>query len=214
MDYHWDGDLEEKQRELVVLFTRRLLPDIKRRLGHDGDAQSAAGPDAPSPAVRIVELAFWRPGVANSRIELPVEITHIICLDPPAVRTADGVVYPTASDADLIESKVIALLNRRFIEHRDFCDIFLFANHLTAHAAQRLQTKLAQLGMSPDAIEQRLRNFREARDYHIRSIDAVIGEQLDPVPAASIVAAGGGSLVLDAVLEVLTTKLNLPGGKA
>lgn len=210
IDYHWEGDLEAKQAELVILFARRLLPEIKHRLGFDGEARAAGGPEAESPAVRIVELAFWQIGVAFSRIQVPVEITRIICLDPPAVRAAAGIVYPTASDADLIEAKIIALLNRRVIEHRDFCDIFLFASHLAPNAAGRLQTKLQQLAINPAVIAQRLRDLRDHRDYHIQAIESVIARQLDPPAAANIAAAGGGKLILDAVLDVLT-KLKLPG---
>lgn len=212
IDYHWEGDLQEKQAELAALFARRLLPDIKRRLGYEGDVRIGTGPEADSIAVRAIELAFWRPGVAYSRIELPVEIKRIICLDALAVRTAGGVVYLTSSDADLIESKVIALFNRRVIEHRDFCDLFLFANHLVPNAPQRLEVKFAQLGIGPDRIAHRLRHFREGRDYHAGAIEDVLADQLDSSAAAGIVAAGGGKLVLDTVLEILSSTLRLAGG--
>ena len=33
IDYHWSGDLEEKQRELVALFRKRLIPSVRRRFG-------------------------------------------------------------------------------------------------------------------------------------------------------------------------------------
>lgn len=209
IDYHWEGDIEEKQTELVALFMRRLLPDIKRRLGYEGDARAATGPEAQSPAVRVVELAFWQPAIAFSRIEIPVEITRIVCVDQLAVRTVSGVVYPTASDADLIESKIIALLNRPVIEHRDVCDIFLFSSHLAPDAAQRLQVKLAQLSIAPEVVSKRLHQLSEHRDYHLRALEALIADQLDPPAAANLAAAGGAKLVLDTVLDVLKTKLNL-----
>lgn len=209
IDYHWDGDLQAKQSELVELFGRRLLPEIKRRLGYDGDVRCATGPEAMSPAVSTVELAFYRPGVAYSRIEIPVDLTRIICLDPLVVRTAAGVIYPTASDADLIESKVIALLNRPAVEHRDFCDLFLFASHFAPNAAQRMRTKLARLSLDSSAVNRRLHALRDGRAYHVRAIDALIGEQLDDTAAANLRAAGGAAIVFDTVWDLLRNRLKL-----
>ncbi len=209
IDYHWEGDLDTKQHELISLLDRRLLPEIKRQWGYEGNVRAATGPNADSPALRIVELAFWLPGVPNSRLEIPVEVTRIVCLDSPAARTANGVVYPTASDADLIESKVIALLNRPVTEHRDFCDLFLFSSHLAADAAERLHTKLTQLGISQEQVARRLRDFMTKQDFHLRQIQAVVDGQLDPTAAVNINAAGGARLVYQSVLEVLLKKLKL-----
>ena len=205
IDYHWDGDLQAKQSELVELFARRLLPEIKRCMGYDGDVRCATGPE--STAVCTVELAFWRPGVSYRRIEIPVDITRIVCLDAPVVRTATGVIYPTASDADLIESKVIALLNRHVVEHRDFCDLFLFASHFRPDAASRIRTKLATLSLDPHAVSKRLRALRDSRAYHIRAIDAVIADQLDETAAANLRVAGGAATVFDTVFDLLLNRL-------
>jgi len=210
IDYHWDGDLAQKQAELVTLFQKRLLPDIKRRFALDGDVRPAIGPDADSPSARIVELAFWRPGVAYSRMEVPVEITRIVCLDPSIARTANGVVYRTASDADLAESKVIALMNRRVVEHRDLCDLFLFSNHFIPAAADRLQRKFAILQIRHEVISARLADLRGNKAYHTKALGEVIAGQLDEAAAANINAAGGAAIVLDAVLSLLHT-LNLSG---
>lgn len=208
LDYHWAGDLVAKQTELVSLFNRRLLPEVKRRLGYDGDVRTATGPESDSPAVRIVELAFWSAGVPG-RIEIPVDITRIACRDPVTVRTADGVVYPTPSDADLIESKVIALLNRRYIQHRDFVDLFLFSSHLRPDSAERLREKFATLSIGRESISRQLQDFDTHPDYHIRSIAAVITEQLDPSAAANIEAAGGAKMLFAEVRQLLVTKLKL-----
>ncbi len=207
IDYHWDGDLPTKQSELVELFARRLLPEIKRRMGYDGDVRCATGADAQSTAVSTVELAFWRPGVPYSRIQIPVDLTRIICLDAPTVRTATGVICPTASDADLIESKVIALLNRHVVEHRDFCDLFLFASHFRPDAASRIRTKLARLSLDPRAVSSRLRALGDSRAYHIRAIDAVIADQLDETAAANLHVAGGAAIVFDTVIDLLLNRL-------
>ena len=208
LDYHWEGDLAAKQAELVSLFTRRLLPEVKRRLGYDGDVRGAAGPGTDSPAVCVVELAFWS---ANSpgRIEVPVDITRIVCHDPLTVRTVDGVVYPTPSDADLIEGKVITLFNRRYIQHRDFVDLFLFSSHLRPDSTERLRGKLSTLAIERETILGQLRDLAEHQDYHIRSIAAVIADQLDPSAAANIEAAGGAELVFETVRQLLVTTLKL-----
>ena len=55
IDYHWEGDLEAKQRELIDLFGRRLLPDVRRQLGLEGSVAAARGAAAESTAVAIVE---------------------------------------------------------------------------------------------------------------------------------------------------------------
>lgn len=209
VDYHWDGDLQAKQAELIELFGRRLLPEMTRRIGYEGDVRAGGGPAGPSPAVCVVELAFWRPGVAYSRVELPVEVTQIVCLDAPVVRTAGGIICPTASDADMIESKVIALLNRPTVEHRDFCDLFLFAGHLRPDAAERVRTKLARLALDSAAVSRRLQVLRDGRAYHVRAIDGVIVEQLDETAAVNLRAAGGGTTVFDTVWEILLSRLNL-----
>jgi hypothetical protein len=162
-----------------------------------------------SPAVRIVELAFWPAGGSGGRIEVPVDITRIVCRDPFMVRTADGVVYPTPSDADLIENKVIALFNRRYLQHRDFVDLFLFSSHLRPDSAGRLQDKFATLAIDRETIHRQLRDFTTHPDYHTRSIAAVITNQLDPSAAANIQAAGGAALVFETVRQLLVTKLKL-----
>ena len=43
VDYHWEGDLAAKQGELIDLFDRRLLPDIRRQLGVEGSVGPARG---------------------------------------------------------------------------------------------------------------------------------------------------------------------------
>ena len=52
IDYHWEGDLEAKQAELVILFARRLLPEIKHRLGFDGEARAAGSGEGRTVGVR------------------------------------------------------------------------------------------------------------------------------------------------------------------
>jgi len=86
IDYHWDGDLESKLTEIMEFLRAKILPEVKRRFGFDGDVRKATGPDADSPCVKTVAMAFYRTGEAGERIELPVKITNIPCLDAPVVR--------------------------------------------------------------------------------------------------------------------------------
>ncbi|MBN1672619.1 MAG: hypothetical protein JXR37_16375 [Kiritimatiellae bacterium] len=203
VDYHWGGNLAGKQGELLRLFERRLIPEVRQRLEHEGSVRAATGPEADSPAVRIIDLAFWQHNVPHSRIEIPVEITKIVCLDPVEVRTADGIVYPTVSDADMIESKLIALLVRTFVQHRDLVDLFLFSNSLLPDVGKRLGHKLEVLGVSLQTVADRRRSLEQNRTRHARAIEQVVNEQVDADVAANIRAAGGGATILDAVLEVL-----------
>lgn len=203
IDYHWSGDLAEKQKELLALFERKLLPEVRRRWGWNGRATALAGPGNDSPAVRCVELAFWTEKPALGRIEIPVEITRIACADPVSIRTADGTIYPTVSDADMIESKIIAILNRAYLRHRDLVDLFLFHNHLLPDSARRLAAKCRDLDITPADIRKKQADFHQHADYHARVIGVVVATQLDTEPAARIQEAGGGKAVLDEVQRIL-----------
>jgi hypothetical protein len=204
VDYHWDGELSEKQTRLAQLFESRLLPEAKRRLGFEGRVTTDANPGTASPFVRVVNLAFWRGDQTGERIQVPVDITRIICLDRPSVRTVDGVVYRTVSDADLIESKVMSVFTRRWLEYRDLVDLFLFASHLVPDYVERVHRKLEMSQTSPVVLAARLSDLLGHRDYHGRAIDELVSTQLEPHASDSIRAAGGGVVVLVAALAILT----------
>lgn len=212
IDYHWDGSLDGKQMEIVDLLRSKLLPEVKRRFGYEGTVYQATGPDADSAFVRTVMAAFCRTGEAPDRIELPVEITNIPCLDAPVVRTVSGTVYLTTSDADMIESKVIALFNRVFLEERDILDLFLFQDSFVADSANRLRTKFVILQFSPAAVSDRCVRLLTNRVVHVRAIDEIIDDQVDVAVAANLKAAGGGNMIFDAVVALLADKLEIPKG--
>jgi hypothetical protein len=211
IDYHWEGDLASKQRDLIALFERRLLPVMARQLGLQGTAAPARHSGDDSTSVATIDLAFWRLGSTLGRIEIPVDITRIECVDPPTARTADGIIYRTASDADMLESKVIAILGRTFLEHRDLLDLYLFASHAAADAPRRIQRKLARLQVDGGTIRRRLEDLDRSAARHAKALDAVIRDQLDPVPAATLTDAGGGMTVLTRVRRLLAEMLG-PGG--
>lgn len=212
IDYHWDGDLSHKQTQLVELFRRRLIPDVKRQLKHDGTANQATGPDSDSAFVKIVDLAFWRGDVEYGRIEIPVDVTRMVCLDEPVIRTTDGIVYRTASNTDMIEGKVLALFNRTRMEHRDLVDIFLFANHFAGNSPERVRRKMAILNVTAAAVQQLFADLVAHRAYHIRAVEDIVSGQLDEEASRNIQAAGGGKVVLDSIMAALRDRLELARG--
>ena len=214
IDYHWQGDLAAKRGELIAVFQRRLLPDVRRRLGLEGSVSPARVADQESPAVATIDLAFWKLGSSLGRIEIPVDILQIECADPPAARTADGIVYRTASDADMLESKVIAIVARTHLEHRDLIDLHLFANHAAPDAAVRIRAKLERLKVGEPLVRRRLDDLAHSAAHHAKTIDAVIRSQLDPPAASTLVDSGGGRAMLESVRTLLTGILAPEGPRA
>ncbi|HEY5913532.1 MAG TPA: nucleotidyl transferase AbiEii/AbiGii toxin family protein [Verrucomicrobiae bacterium] len=200
IDYHWGGDLEAKQQELLSLCRRVILGQVRRELRYDGSASTRMGPDADSPNAKFIDLRFWR---GDMHVEIPVELTQIVCLDPPTIRTAGGTVHATPSDTDLIESKIIAVLNRLFLQHRDLVDVFLYGDKLQPDSSARLDEKLLKMQLLPEIVARRLKDLRENRDYHGTAIQRVIDEQMETSVAQQINAGGGGRTVLDSALSVL-----------
>ena len=212
VDYAWDGDLEEKQTELVSLLQRRLLPEIKRRLDYDGTASPATGPDADSPFVKTITVAVYRTGTPGSRLEIPLDVTRMPCLDPPAIRTVDGVVFLTASNADIVESKLVSIVARPFVAGRDLVDLFLFQSWLQAETPPRMTQKLESLSLDSGVIARRLEKMARDRVVHIRSIEDILETQVEDAVVASMREAGGAPMVFETVMRLL--HLNLPGGRS
>jgi len=212
IDYHWSGNLEKKQRELAALFQKRLLPAVRLELGYEGRVDCSGAPGTESPAVRTVTLSFWKPGTEFSRVEIPVEITRVLCADPAEVRTVDGIIYPTPSDTDLIENKITAVFNRRTMVHRDLVDVFLFAGKLSPDSPLRLKRKLRKLSLTGKEIMDCLADLQGHAGYHIKAIQAVIDSQLDQEAAENIRSAGGSGMVLKRVLDVIKANVGLAVG--
>lgn len=200
IDYHWSGDLEAKQRELLALCRRSILGQANRELGYEGSASTRTGPDADSPNAKFIDLRFWKSDVD---LEIPLELTQIVCLDPPTIRTAAGTVHATPSDADLIESKVIAILNRLFLQHRDLVDVFLYGDKLQADSSARIKEKLMRIHLSAETVLRRLKDLQDNQPYHSTAIQKVIDEQVETTVAQQINAGGGGKTVLESALNVL-----------
>jgi hypothetical protein len=157
--------------------------------------------------VRIVEVAFYRVTEPGSRVEIPIEITRVARLDAPIIRTIAGTVFLTVSDADMIESKILAFLNRRFCQLRDVLDIFLFQDALRPDSPARLSQKLRKLALPlADAID-RLDRLETNRAVHVREIERLLGEQVAPAVTANLRAAGGATMIWDSVMTLLRNAL-------
>src|SRR5690349_12427670 len=60
IDYHWSGDLEAKQIELLNLCRRVVVGEVHREFGYDGAASALKGPEADSPNAKFIDLRFWK----------------------------------------------------------------------------------------------------------------------------------------------------------
>jgi hypothetical protein len=208
LDYHWAGSLDKKRDELVSLFNRRLLPEIKRTHGLDGSVSGESGPED-SVFVKTAELAFYRVGSALPRIEIPVDITVIECIDPPVAKTRSGIVYLTASDADMVESKVISIVMRTYMAARDLLDLFLFQNAFARDSAARIATKLGRHTIGRDAAAQTFGNLERNRVAHIKSLRMLLDTQVDESVCANINAAGGAGMVFESAVAIVRKYLDV-----
>lgn len=114
----------------------------------------------------------------------------------------------------MLESKVLAVVGRTFLEHRDLVDLFLFANQAAPNAAARLTAKLAALRITPDTVAKRLDDLGAMKTVHATAVDRVIREQLDPAAAEALLHAGGGSIVVPDVYGLLGRLLGGARGAA
>ncbi len=109
----------------------------------------------------------------------------------------------------MIESKVIAILDRIALRHRDIIDVFLFQDRFRSDSAQRLKSKLHALKLHDNDIQKKMRDLQEHSDYHAQATQEVIDTQLDPEAAAQLNDSGGGGMVLDKVMSILNRYIGL-----
>ena len=200
IDYHWSGDLDAKQNELLRFGRRTLLRQIHRQFGLEGAVQLPSGPDADSPNARFLDFRFWD---KDHTVEIPIELITIACADPSMIKTADGIVYTTPTDADLIESKLLAIVNRLYLQHRDLVDLFLFETFILPDSPARIRQKQPLLHLTEEVIRKRILDLRQNADYHATAINKVLREQVESATARQIEVGGGGRAVLKRSLEIL-----------
>ncbi len=107
----------------------------------------------------------------------------------------------------MIESKIIALVNRAFTQVRDVLDIFLFQDSLRPDASARLSRKFRTLSLSPADVIRRLGRLQDAASVHVREIERILDEQVDPAVAANLRVAGGAAMIWDGVMRLLIERL-------
>ncbi len=208
IDYYWEGDLVEKQTGLIAVLNKDVIPEVSRQFAYTGQARAAIGPDSESEVVKTIDLAFWKEGEAGSRIEIPVDIMKFACLEKPIARTRHGVIVATPADNDLVEGKVVALLNRWPLQERDFIDLFLFEKMLTKLSGPNIKQKLSQYNFDSSRIKQKLELISQSSDIHKRAIDTIISQQLEPQSAAQLIEAGGGAFIFEQTLKIIKKLLS------
>jgi hypothetical protein len=99
---------------------------------------------------------------------------------------------------------------RTTLQHRDLVDLFLFQNALRADAGQRLHTKLEQAGATRADARALVERLRRHADFHVRSVERILDEQIDADMAANLRYAGGGRMMVDEVIRLLTRLVGTP----
>jgi len=112
-------------------------------------------------------------------------------------------VFLTVSDADMIESKILACLDRPFFQVRDVLDIFLFQDALKPDSPVRLSQKLSERALTPAKAIERLDRLAKNQTVHVRGIEQLLDEQVNPPVTANLRAAGGAAMIWDFVMRLL-----------
>lgn len=210
LDYDTSEELAVKQAAVLRVLQTKLVPDLAERFGVETLVAPLEGKDA-SPSVHELQVAF-RPEGWERPVVVSVQILSIVSLDGQENRLFEGTMVPTVSDADLVESKVIAIFNRIHLAHRDLVDLFLFQHGLRPDSAGRMQAKLARLGIGADLVARQLADFREHPDFHAKGIGQIVREEVEPIQARRLEESGGGRAILEAVRAILEHRLRLGGG--
>lgn len=214
LDYRTEGDLTAQRARVLCAIRERVIPDLKRRYGVDAIAGESDDKE-PSPFVRSLQVAFNAPGLPKPVVVGVdcVDINLIPLADEATYVVLDGTIIPTISDADMVESKILSIFNRVFLEYRDIVDVFLFQADLRKDSAERLLIKFSKLGLDGDAIARRMKSMYENFEVHASGVDGVLESDFEEKQLQYLRAQGGGTGILRKVLELLSGRLQLPGGK-
>jgi predicted nucleotidyltransferase component of viral defense system len=211
IDYHWEESLSEKQKEIVLFLEKKFVPELKHRFGYDAHVRLVEGPETESTMVKMVDVAFYSPDIHGSKRTIRIDITCIDCIDKPTTRTKDGVIYLTATNQDMIESKIISLLCRIPTQERDFLDIFLFKSQLSKDSPERVLQKLEKKHLDLAKAHSTLEQIVNDKKYHVKNVSELIESQLDVDAANQLNQAGGAGVVFDGVInsvQAILTSLN------
>jgi len=210
LDYHVGrGDPLTRAEAIGKFLTERAIPEVRRLVGYDGRVSRENHPGAePLATMALIRVAFWRHEPTKRRIETSVDLIQLPLADPPEPRLVDGRVYLTISDADMIEAKLIALLNRVFIAPRDLFDIHQFQGALSVDTATRLDRKLAGLGLDEAKVRRQWSRLRRQERYLAKALDDLLETGVDQEVAEGLRRAGGGSAMYTRVAERLEEIIN------
>jgi len=206
IDYHFNGNLSQKRTELLSLFKRRLIPEVKRTFGFDGTVDEMPSPNESES--KTIGLAFYNLEKSIGRIEIPIDLTKITFIDKPETRTINGTIYLTVSDADMVESKILALLLRVYKQERDLIDLFLFKSSLADNVSQRLHQKMSKLGLALRDLEKLIASLKDNRSRHIKVLNQILETQVEEGAQQAIKMGGGAGSIFDTVLSVLQDSYN------
>jgi hypothetical protein len=194
IDYHTSGNFERIKESLLSLFQRRLFPEVRRELRMDCSVHDR------SELVITLELSFYN---KKERVEIPVDVLTIPCSDAPETRTIGGTIYLTASDADMVESKIIALMSRSCFQTRDMVDLYLFKDYLIPESRDRVRRKMQTLDLSKERLNKLIRDLEKNRAFHFRNLDKVIDDRIDKNMVSLIRMNNGVDSILDFTIETL-----------
>lgn len=214
IDYVWNGDLSLKRDEVVRALQRTLPPELKRRFRLDSSVYALDPPGVDSMRVKTLEVATWGNDPASRRIEVPVDIVSIPCVDPPTAETVEGVVCLVASDADMVECKVLSALERNPPAARDWVDLFLFGGQAHPDAPARFSRKCIDLQLQATQVAAAYARVLASRDIVCAGIAQVLREQVEGAVADNVEQAGGAELVWTRALEVVARVSALARGVA
>jgi len=88
----------------------------------------------------------------------------------------------------------------------------LFQDKLPPDARIRIHRKFAAMNLDPPGVSEAIRKMATDRDYHIRNIEGIVNDQIDPPAAANLRTAGGAEAIFDRVMDLLTGNLGLTTG--
>ena len=122
-------------------------------------------------------MAFYLVAEPGSRIEISIEITNVARLDARWFALSQAPLFLTVSDADMIESKILAFLNAPFCRVRDVLDIFLFQDALQSDASSPLSQKL-KISLCRLWVRSPARSVETNRAIQLREMKQLLGEQV------------------------------------
>ncbi len=200
IDFHYEKDLAIKKNELKAFILNSFLPMMKRDHNITGHILPNH-PEEESINLKVIHIFLTQED--KTSFDLPIEITKIICFDKKNIETFNGKIIGVVSNADLIESKVIAFFSRYYFQARDLVDIWLFKNMFLKDSGKRIFKKLNLLSIDNKTIKNKITDLKNNKTYHTKQIKEVFLTQTSEQINSQIENAGGFNVVLDQIINIL-----------